>query len=120
MSGADKLICWRGGLLGGTKGKKETIPFHYFFQKLPPCDCYGTKCNDISKSFVCLGHLLSFFLSCRARKFAGLEFAMGVSIDICTVIYTHTVMIEPSPIRRFLVFFSSLFLCTFLVQKQRF
>ena len=45
---------------------------------------------------------------------------MGVSIDICTVIYTHTVMIEPSPIRQFLVFFSSLFLCTFLVQKHKF
>ena len=88
-------MCWISSLLGGTGGD-YFMPFHYFFRKTLPCNSFGTEHNVIIKAFVCLGHLPSFLMSFGTRKIAGLEFAMGVSINICAIICTHTITIESS------------------------
>ena len=97
-----------GGEGGGGVGGNYIISL--FFPKTSPCDCFGTEYKEIIKDFVCLGHLPIFLMSYRTRKIAALEFAMGVSITV----YTHTIVIESSPIRQILVVFSPLFLYTFL------
>ena len=53
------------------------MSFHYFLQKLPPCDCFGTEYNEIIKAFLCLGHLSSFLMPFWAENWQ--VFAMGVS-----------------------------------------
>ena len=112
-------MCWISGLLGGTGGY-HFMSFHYFFQKPLPCDCFGTEYNEIIKAFVCLGHLSSFLMPFGTGKIPGLEFTMGVSINICAIICTHTITIESSSMRQILVFFSSLFLYNFFAQKHQF
>ena len=57
------------------------MSFHYFFQKLAPCDCFGTEYNEVIKAFVCLIKLSRFLMPFGTGKIAGLEFTMAISFE---------------------------------------
>ena len=58
------------------------MPLHYFFQKSPPCDCFGIEHNEIIKAFVCLIKLSSFLMPFGTGKIAGLEFTMAIAASV--------------------------------------
>ena len=58
------------------------MSFHYFFQKLAPCDCLGTEHNEIIKAFVCLIKLSRFLMPFGTGKIAGLEFTMAIAASV--------------------------------------
>ena len=78
-----------GWFAWGEQGVGGNYIILLFLPKTSSCDCFGTEYIEIIKAFACLGHLASFLMPYRTRKIAGLEFAMGVSINICTITYTQ-------------------------------
>ena len=101
------LSCFDFQFLSDITSEKVSIKKHLLM-------CQGEKSSGSEGSF---GIALS-----GADKWmcwmSGLEFTIGVSINICAIICTDTITIELSPIRQILVFFSSLFLYTSFPHKN--
>ena len=111
------------GLLSYTQGLGCRRTLCYFIissKNLPHVIALALNIMKLLRLFVCLGHFSNFLISFGAAKPARLEFAMDVSINICTIIWVDTIMIESCLIRQILVFFSSLFLYNFFAQKHQF
>ena len=90
-------MCWISGLLGwdwgegGGWGIGENYVISLFFQKPPPCDCFGTEYNEIIKAVVCLGHLSSFLMAFGQEKLSSWSLLWAL-ISIYVPLYVHILL----------------------------